>query len=115
MVPLNSLNDRPVRLPPHIDMGEIVPLSNVFVVVYDCVADNRYHTIPFNDGVIICVPDPDISVVVDIVQVVPVDYYGSLEVSISVSIKIYIRYVDILDNDCARSPTSVTIIGFTGS
>jgi hypothetical protein len=86
MLPVNSLNDRPVRLPSHIDVGEIVPLSSVFVVVYDSVVDHRYDTVPFKDSVIICVPDPDISVVVHTVQVVPVDYYGSLEVSVSVYI-----------------------------
>ena len=114
MVLLNSLNDRPVRLPSHIDIGDIVPLSNACVTVYNCVVDNRYHTVLLNDGVITYVPNPDISVVVDTVQVVPVDYYGSLAVSISVYIKTYISDIDILDNDCAWSPTPVTVIGFTG-
>ena len=114
MVSPNSLDDRPIRLLCHIDIGEIVPLSDVIVVVYECVVDNRCHTVPLTDGVIICVPDPDIPVVVDIVQVVPVDDDGLLEVSIFVFVKSYIRYIDIFDNDCSRSPTSVTVIGLPG-
>jgi len=79
------------------------------------VVDNRCHTVPLKDGVLVCVPDPDMPVVVDIVQVVPVDDDGLLEVSIFVFVKSDIRYIDILDNDCARAPTAVTVIGLPGS
>jgi hypothetical protein len=115
MVPPNALDDPPIRLLYHIDIGEIVPLSDIIVVVYQCVVDNRSHTVPLKDGVIFCVPDPDMPVVVDIMQVVSVDDDGLVEMSILVLVKSDVRYVDIFDNDCARSPTSVTVIRLPGS
>jgi hypothetical protein len=115
MVLLHSLNERLIGFMSYIDIGEIVPLSNVFVVVDDRAVDNRHYTVLLKDGVIICVSNPDMTVIVDTVQVVPVDDDGSLEVSVSVYLKIQICSVDILGNDCARSPAPVAVIGFTGT
>jgi hypothetical protein len=67
-----------------------------------------------NDGSIIDVSDPDISIVINLVQVISVDYYGMFNVSVFVYFKIHINYIDILDNDCAPSPTTVTVIGLMG-
>ena len=60
-------------------------------------------------------PDPDVSIVIDPVKVVPVDYHGSLYVPISSYVDIYVGYIDILNNDCVRSPAAVTVIRLMGS
>ena len=67
MVALNSLHGRLIGFMSYIDIGEIVPLSNVFVVVDDRAVDNRHHTELFTDGVMICVSNPDMTVIVDTV------------------------------------------------
>jgi len=112
---LNSLNGRPRRFPCQINVGEIVPLSHVFVILYNPVIDGRCYTVILDDGITPYMPDPDVSIVIDPVKVVPVDYNGPLEVSISSHVDIYIGYSDISYNDRSRSPAAVTVVGLPGS
>ena len=115
LVTLNSVNGRPMRFPFHINVGEIVPFSHVFVILYNPVIDDRCYTVILGDGITPYMPDPDVSIVIDPVKVVPVDYHGSLYVSISSYVDIYIGYIDVLNNDCVRSPSAVTVIVLMGS
>lgn len=115
MIPPDSLDNLPIGLFYHVHIGEIVSLSDVVVVVYHGVVHHRCHTVPLKDVVLVCVPDPDMPVVVHVVQVVAVDDHGLLQMSVFVLAKSDIPDVDILDNDGARSPASVTVIGLPGS
>jgi hypothetical protein len=104
-----------MRLPCHFNVGEIVLSSNISVILYNPVIDGRRYTVILGDGITPYMPDPDVSIVIDPVKVVPVDYHGSLYVSVSPYVDIYIGYIDVLNNDCVGSPSAVTVIVLMGS
>jgi hypothetical protein len=94
---------------------DMIPLPYVSVIFDTPFVDNRYHSVLVEDRGTMYSPDPNLSVVFDVVQVSLFDYYSMFEVSISLDVEIYPRYIDVLDYDRSWSPTAVTVVGLTRS
>lgn len=107
----NFSHGHPVRLPSLMKICDRILLICVSVIFYDPFVDNRHHSVISQVRGTVYVPDPDLSVAPDIIQVSLIDYYSMFEVFISVNVKVYLRYIDILNSDHTRSPVVATVVG----
>lgn len=90
-------------------------MPDVPVISYDLFVYNGHHSVLVENRRMIYAPNPDLPVVLNSIEVFLVNYDGMLEVFIPINIEVYIRYVDVPDDDRSWSPTAITVVGLPGS
>jgi hypothetical protein len=96
------------------NISEIVSLSVVLVILNHGSINNRCHAVVIDERAPVYMRDPESLVVLGSVEAFYVNDYGMVDVPIPVYPNVNICYIDVLDNDCPRPPTVVTVIGFPG-